>query len=301
MSIVESAAARVIPPLSALLQKPLCLVDGQSPEASGSFAIRFSAPRMCVISADGKPFSDPERQLLNSLFEVVRIGEETEMKMQELDLRPEAPCDAFGGQLEQRMLSMQRENLELIVRNRVLNEVSSRDTLTGLFNRGYVIEKLDSEINRSVRHGSPMAVLMIDLDHFKNINDSYGHNVGDQVLQWVGKTLRESCRVYDVPGRYGGEEFCVVLPETLVGNTTVVAERIRNRFESSELTIGDNTLRVTASFGIAGLESMPGDALTPATLIDRADRALYCAKNRGRNRVELWDSALLTDESSTSH
>ena len=146
-----------------------------------------------------------------------------------------------------------------------------------------------------------MAVLMIDLDHFKNINDSYGHNVGDQVLQWVGKTLRESCRVYDVPGRYGGEEFCVVLPETLVGNTTVVAERIRNRFESSELTIGDNTLRVTASFGIAGLESMPGDALTPATLIDRADRALYCAKNRGRNRVELWDSALLTDESSTSH
>ena len=286
MSIVESAAARVIPPLSALLQKPLCLVDGQSPEASGSFAIRFSAPRMCVISADGKPFSDPERQLLNSLFEVVRIGEETEMKMQEL---------------EQRMLSMQRENLELIVRNRVLNEVSSRDTLTGLFNRGYVIEKLDSEINRSVRHGSPMAVLMIDLDHFKNINDSYGHNVGDQVLQWVGKTLRESCRVYDVPGRYGGEEFCVVLPETLVGNTTVVAERIRNRFESSELTIGDTTLRVTASFGIAGLESMPGDALTPATLIDRADRALYCAKNRGRNRVELWDSALLTDESSTSH
>ena len=287
MSIVESAAARVIPPLSTLLQKPLCLVDGQSAEASGAYAIRFSAPRMCVISADGKPFSDPERQLLNSIFEVVRIGEETAMKMEEL---------------EQRMLRLQRENLDLVVKNRVLNEVSSRDTLTGLFNRGYVIEKLDSEINRAVRHGSPMAVLMIDLDHFKNINDTYGHNVGDQVLQWVGKTLRDSCRVYDVPGRYGGEEFCVVLPETLVGNTTVVAERIRTRIEASELTAGDNLVRVTASFGIAGLDSVPSDALlSPAALIDRADRALYSAKNRGRNRVELWDSELLTEDRSLSH
>ena len=237
---------------------------------------------MCVVSADGKPFSDPERQLLNTLFDIIRIGDETEMKMQEL---------------EQRMLSLQRENLDLVVRNRVLNEVSSRDTLTGLFNRGYVIEKLDSEINRSVRHGSPMAVLMIDLDHFKNINDTYGHNVGDQVLQWVGKTLRESCRVYDVPGRYGGEEFCVVLPETRTGNTTVVAERIRSRFESTELNIGDAMLRVTASFGIAGLDSVSADgALSPAALLDRADRALYCAKNRGRNRVELWDAGLLPDE-----
>src|ERR1051326_6755752 len=281
MTIVESAVTRVIPPLSALLQKPLAVVDGHSPEASGAFAIRFSAPRMCVVSADGKPFTDPERQLLNSLFEIIRIGEETEMKIQEL---------------EQRMLSLQRENLDLVVRNRVLNEVSSRDTLTGLFNRGYVIEKLDSEINRAVRHGSPMAVLMMDLDHFKNINDTYGHNVGDQVLQWVGKTLRESCRVYDVPGRYGGEEFCVVLPETLVGNTTVVAERIRTRLENSELNVGgDQAVRVTASFGIAGLDSAPGDALSPATLIDRADRALYSAKNRGRNRVELWDAGLFHD------
>ena len=277
MGTVESAAACVIPPLSALLQRPLCLVDGHSTEASGAFALRFSSQRLCVVSADGRPFSDPERQLLSTLFDVVRVGEESELRFQEL---------------EQRMLSLQRENLDLVVRNRVLNEVSSRDTLTGLFNRGYVIEKLDSEINRAVRHKSPMAVLMIDLDHFKNINDTYGHNVGDQVLQWVGKTLRDSCRVYDVPARYGGEEFCVVLPETRVGNTTVVAERIRSRFETSELMFGESALHVTASFGIAGLDSVEGDVvLSPAALIDRADRALYCAKNRGRNRVELWETA----------
>jgi diguanylate cyclase (GGDEF)-like protein len=288
MSSVESAAARVIPPLSALLQKPLCLVDGQSPEASGAFAIRFASPRMCVVSADGRPFSDPERQVLSTFFDVVRLSDESEMRFQEL---------------EQRMLSLQRENLDLVVKNRVLSEVSSRDTLTGLFNRGYVIEKLDSEINRAVRHGSPMALLMIDIDHFKNINDTFGHGVGDQVLQWVGKTLRDSCRVYDVPARYGGEEFCVVLPETRVGNTTVVAERIRYRLETSQLTFGDSNVHVTASFGIAGLDSLPGEEslLSPAALIDRADRALYSAKNRGRNRVELWDDVLAAGADDISH
>jgi diguanylate cyclase (GGDEF)-like protein len=288
MSSLESAAARVIPPLSALLQKPLCLVDGHSPEASGAFALRFASPRMCVVSADGRPFTDPERQLLGALFDIVRMTEESEMRFQEL---------------EQRMLSLQRENLDLIVKNRVLNEVSSRDTLTGLFNRGYVIEKLDSEINRAVRHGSPMALLMIDIDHFKNINDTFGHGVGDQVLQWVGKTLRDSCRVYDVPARYGGEEFCVVLPETRVGSTTVVAERIRSRFAASELTFGESAVHVTASIGIAGLDSIPGaeNLLSPAALIDRADRALYSAKNRGRNRVELWDDVLATDADDVSH
>ena len=112
-----------------------------------------------------------------------------------------------------------------------------RDTLTGLYNRWYVMEKIDSEMNRALRHGAPMSVLMLDLDHFKNVNDSFGHSVGDQVLKNVGQVLRESCRVYDVPGRYGGEEFCIVLPETRVGNThtvrnTFAAVSRRRRFRS---------------------------------------------------------------------
>ena len=85
MTIVESAAARMIPSLSALLQKPLCLVDGQSPEASGTFAIRFTAPRVCVVSADGRPFTEPERQLLGTLFDMIRLADETEMKFTELE------------------------------------------------------------------------------------------------------------------------------------------------------------------------------------------------------------------------
>jgi diguanylate cyclase (GGDEF)-like protein len=279
MTTVEAATARIIAPLSAMMRKPLCLVDGQSPEASQSFAIRFSVPRLCIVSADGTPFADDERRLLNEIFEVIRVAQENEDKYREL---------------EDRMISLQRENLDLTVKNRTLNEVSSRDTLTGLYNRWYVIEKIDSEINRALRHGSPMALLMIDIDHFKSVNDTYGHVIGDQVLQWVGQTLKDSCRVYDVPGRYGGEEFCVVLPETRVSNTTVVAERIRQRLMTTPMTIGDEALSVTASFGIAGIDCTPEDGvLSPAALIDRADRALYSAKHLGRNRIELWERAVI--------
>jgi diguanylate cyclase (GGDEF)-like protein len=138
-----------------------------------------------------------------------------------------------------------------------------------------------------------MSLLMLDVDHFKRINDTYGHGAGDQVLQAIGKLLRESCRVYDVPGRYGGEEFCILLPETKIGGTTVVAERIRSRLESTELACGDGRVVVTASIGIAGMDAPEvAELLSPAALIDRADRALYSAKTRGRNRIETWDSAL---------
>lgn len=278
MQTFESVAARILEPLSQLLQKPLSLIDGQSPEARNAFAIRLSAPRVAIVSTDGKPFADIERRLIDELFGVVRMAGESEARYEEL---------------EQRMLSLQRENLDLVVKNRTLSEVSSRDALTGLYNRWFVIEKIDSEMNRAMRHGSPMSLIMLDIDHFKRVNDTWGHGAGDQVLQAIGKLLRESCRVYDVPGRYGGEEFCIVLPETKPGNTGVVAERIRSRLEETELPCGETSISVTASIGIAGMD-LPemNELLSPAALIDRADRALYSAKNRGRNRVELWDHAL---------
>jgi diguanylate cyclase (GGDEF)-like protein len=287
MSIVESAATRMISPLSALLHKPLSLVEGHLPDAAQAFAIRCSVPRLSVVSADGRAFSEDERRLLHEVFDVVRLATESDERFSEL---------------EQRMMGLQRENLDLIVKNRALSEVSTRDTLTGLYNRFYVLEKIDSEINRAVRHGSPMSLLMLDIDHFKRVNDTWGHSVGDQVLQWVGRTLRESCRVYDVAGRYGGEEFCVVLPETRLGNCTVVAERIRHRMAEHSIALGHAEVTVTASIGIAGLDALPEDGIvSPAALIDRADRALYSAKHRGRNRVELWDAALATSPGTREH
>jgi diguanylate cyclase (GGDEF)-like protein len=277
MSTFESAAARILAPLSELLHKRLTLADSSSPETANAFAIRIPVPRLAIVS-DGTPFNDEERRLVQELFDVLRVAEESEARYAEL---------------EQRMLGLQRENLDLLVKNRALAEVSSRDSLTGLYNRWYVIEKIDSEINRAIRHGSPMSLLMLDIDHFKRINDTWGHAAGDEVLKGVGRLLRDSCRVYDVPGRYGGEEFCIVLPETQLGNTEVVAERIRKRFESTELTCGGEAVVVTASIGIAGMdESASNEILSPAALIDRADRALYSAKSRGRNRIETWDRAL---------
>lgn len=197
-------------------------------------------------------------------------------------------------ELRERIAGLSKENLELLVRNRILSEVSARDALTGLYNRWYVLEKIESEINRSLRHGSPMALLMIDLDHFKDVNDTYGHTAGDEVLRDVARVLKESCRVYDVPGRYGGEEFCVVLPQTGMQSVPVVAERIRVRLEQHPSDIGGgNPITVTASIGIAGVEGNDSDpVLSPGMLIERADRALYSAKNHGRNCVAVWDSGL---------
>ncbi len=283
MSIVDSAAARILPPLSALLQKPLSIVDGPSPDADLHFVVPVNAPGVCIRSEDGRPFSANERELLHEVLELIRIADES---------------DARFHDIEQRLVRLQRENLDLVVKNRVLSEVSTRDALTGLYNRFYVMEKIDSEMNRSLRQQSPMSLLMLDIDHFKRVNDSYGHSVGDQVLKSVGQVLRESCRVYDVPGRYGGEEFCVVLPGTRVSNTAHVAERIRRRLAGTALPIAGDSLRVTASIGIAGVDCVPEDGVvSPATLIERADRALYSAKNRGRNRIETWDSQLTNSRS----
>ena len=203
--------------------------------------------------------------------------------------------DLAGGnrvlELEARITELQRENLDLIMKNRVLAEVSARDSLTGLYNRWYVLEKIESEMNRSLRHGSPVALLMLDIDHFKRVNDSFGHAAGDSVLRSFGQVLRDSCRVYDVPGRYGGEEFCIMLPETRVGNTTAVAERIRQRLADTLFDVGGDQVAITASIGIAGMDSVAEEGLvTSAALIDRADRALYSAKHLGRNRVEIWPS-----------
>ena len=273
MTDLQAAVPRILTALSAMMDKRLSLADVQSPEAGKSSAIRLTSPRVAIVSADGTPFSDAERTIVQEIFSIIRMAEESDARFEEL---------------ETRLVSLQRENVDLVVKNRALSEVSTRDTLTGLYNRWYVLEKIDSEINRSLRHGSPMSVLMLDLDHFKRINDTYGHPVGDQVLQWVGKTLKESCRVYDVAGRYGGEEFCIVLPETKVGSTAAVADRIKAKMETTTLRIGDATLNVTASIGIAGVDSVPGEMLSPAALIDRADRAMYSAKNHGRNRIEFW-------------
>ncbi|SRR5712691_7140913 len=273
MRRIAEAAGGVLRPLSAMFNTRLKLENGSAADENRS-TVSIGGSNLVVRAADSRPFTDTEREFLREVFELIRLAEETDARLR-----------AF----EDRIGKLESENLDLLMHNRTLSEISARDALTGLYNRWYVMEKIDSEMNRALRHGSPMSLLMLDLDNFKRVNDSFGHSVGDEVLKVVGQVLRDSCRVYDVPGRYGGEEFCIILPETRVGNTTQVAERIRSRLASTKLPVGDKSITVTASIGVAGMDSVAEEGVvSAAALLDRADRALYAAKHHGRNRVELW-------------
>jgi diguanylate cyclase len=164
--------------------------------------------------------------------------------------------------------------------NQKLLELSTTDGLTGLPNHTAWLEAVEREFARSRRSGEPAAVLMIDVDHFKAVNDSHGHQAGDEVLRGVAEVLREALRAQDVPGRYGGEEFGVLLPASDAAGAETIAERIRRKIEWASFA-GD--VHITASIGCAALEA--GDVHT-SSWVARADRALYCAKRAGRNRSE---------------
>ncbi len=171
-------------------------------------------------------------------------------------------------------------NREMEEANRLISELARYDTLTGLFNRRVLDEELTREAQRCNRQVSTLTAVMLDIDHFKSINDTFGHAMGDEVLRAVGKYLASQKRPYDVVSRYGGEEFVVLLPETTLANAVTVAERIRQGI--SELEIPGFPRPVTASFGVATLT--PGQSSN--TMLEHADAALYLAKKNGRNRVE---------------
>lgn len=279
MNNVDPAVQRIISALSKALDTPLelCDADGESETVVAS-PVAFHR-RIAIRRNDDRPFRPSERDLLAEILAFVGGHLTTRSEVQAL---------------EQRLRLVERENVELVMKNRALAEISSRDALTGLYTRWFVLDKIEAEISRSLRHGSPMSVLMLDIDHFKQINDSFGHPIGDRVLHAVGQVVKESCRIYDVPGRYGGEEFCLLLPETRLDGTLPVAERIRRRVEASPLLHDGVSVNITASVGVAGLESVPDEAIfSAAALIDRADRALYHAKERGRNRTEVWSVSFI--------
>ena len=167
-----------------------------------------------------------------------------------------------------------------------LVEMATQDFLTGLLNRRETFRRLDEELQRSRRLAVPFSVLLLDLDHFKQVNDSHGHSAGDLVLQTVASVLRKGVRPYDLCCRHGGEEFLVVLPETALTGAAGIAERLRSDIEQQVISLpAGQTLQVTASIGAAALA---GDE-TIDQLIIRADEAMYQAKQGGRNRVCLAD------------
>lgn len=172
-----------------------------------------------------------------------------------------------------RDISRQKQDQAKILR------LATIDNLTGLFNRHAFQDKLSSEINRVSRYGKPLSVLMYDLDHFKRINDNFGHEMGDTILLKVSELVRDNIRAVDVAGRWGGEEFLVLMPEADGEKAKQVAEKLRKVIASHQFAaVG----QVTASFGVT--QYKPGE--TAQTLLRRADDAVYLAKHQGRNRVE---------------
>src|SRR4030042_1188309 len=165
-----------------------------------------------------------------------------------------------------------------------LLELSQTDPLTGLFNRGYFLTALAKEMERTRRTGFPTGLIMVDLDHFKKVNDTYGHQVGDRALRWVSRLWEEKIRRLDIPCRYGGEEFAVILPGTRLPQAVALAQRLRPTLAAGVFPLGNGlALSLTASLGVDGYAAQ--ENLTIEGFIRRADRFLLEAKARGRNLV----------------
>lgn len=172
---------------------------------------------------------------------------------------------------------------ELRKSNEMLKQLSNTDPLTHIYNRRYMMDMLTKEMQRAERKGSHLSLVMIDIDHFKLINDNYGHQAGDQVLTLIADISQSGLRSYDFAARYGGEEFVLTLPETRHEDALLIAERLRLRIQTYTYTDKLNGLKTTASMGVA---TYPTDFIASVPdLIREADEAMYRAKAAGRNRV----------------
>ena len=167
---------------------------------------------------------------------------------------------------------------------RQLANLALFDSLTGTLNRPAFYQHAEKEFTRSKRYYRPLSVIMLDIDHFKRVNDQYGHHGGDQVLQIFAEACQEVIRNTDLMGRVGGEEFAMLLPDTSMKAAFNLAERLRERINKYPYLAGDMLIEITASLGVAELQSDDSDF---KTLLQRADEALYSAKHDGRNRVKI--------------
>ena len=228
----------------------------------GSFELRRAGGYLCFPIAAGH------------ILGVIGVAETPE-ELSERIVRTMAAAAALMG--------IAVRNVQLF---RETRENALTDPLTQCFNRGHIIQVIEAELRRKRRTQSPLSLLMLDVDRFKSINDRLGHLAGDEVLAGIGTRLREVLRHSDVRGRFGGDEFLIVLPDTPAAGALHVAESLRRDLEALRFTFGDDEERVTTSIGVT--TALP-DELDPSAVVGRVDRALYRAKRHGRNRVVVFD------------
>lgn len=200
------------------------------------------------------------------------------------------PFDANEREVFLYLVGQAAASVENLALHELVSEQAVTDDLTGLANKRSFREVMDKEASRAARFGHDLSVLILDIDNFKKVNDTYGHLQGDEVLRAIGRILKAVSRGIDEPARYGGEEFVVALPETDTGGAAELAERIRSRIaaEPIQMVDGDGELKITASLGVA---TSPGPSVDVQELIAAADAALYEAKRSGKNRVVVADLA----------
>jgi diguanylate cyclase (GGDEF)-like protein len=228
-----------------------------------------------------KPWDEPDLRLtVEGLLRTFRLHRQNELLVDDLQ-RKNAELESAKLSLE---VKVRERTAELEEANTRLNRLAVTDGLTGLYNHRYLHEQLAQSVERSLRDGVPVAMLMIDVDHFKKYNDRQGHPAGDEALRQVARLIAEDRRTVDVVARYGGEEFAVLLHDATRPAAEEVAEKIRARVSSALIPGGDKQPlgRMTVSIGIA---LCPDDARTAESLLETADVALYRAKKSGRDTV----------------
>jgi diguanylate cyclase (GGDEF)-like protein len=181
--------------------------------------------------------------------------------------------------------------LSQALQNNLHYEHSVRDVKTGLYNHGYFMTRLNEEIARTRRESAVSSLMVMDVDKFKNFNDTYGHLAGDRVLESLAYTIKQTVRTGDIPSRFGGEEFTILLPNTPRQTAWLVAERLRMSVSALKVPWKPPLPQVTISLGVVSFDKHTNAA--PEDIISRADEALYQSKENGRNRTSVWGSGLL--------
>jgi two-component system cell cycle response regulator len=191
------------------------------------------------------------------------------------------------------MLTASGLSLALVARSQKLLQMATSDPLTGLFNRGYVDDRLAIEFSHARRYGKLLTIAVVDVDRFKSLNDTHGHSAGDAVLRQIGAILRNSFRQSDTTGRYGGEEFVIILPETDIESAQQRLESLRESITTTPIELGATGEKVQVTIS-AGLASFPQDGNNPAELFALADERMFVAKREGRNRVVATPEPVLS-------
>ena len=249
-----------------------------------------------------KPFSSVEvSQLAGALSRKWNLAHKVDTQLNELNRlvddrtaelqRANDRLTQLNQSLVMAVTDLDAAQTEISQKNAELEQLASRDSLTGCLNRRAMYVNLETVFAESREQGSELCCVMIDIDHFKRVNDQFGHMVGDHAIQAVAACLGSAVRLTDIVGRYGGEEFCLVFPRTTLSEAADMAERLRIRIESEAGARVRTSIRLTLTVS-CGVSSTKLGAYTPLELVDQADKALYAAKESGRNCVMTLDTTL---------